>query len=112
MVTGDQGLVTRGYGTSFTILALPLEGAVERSETGLAARLLKYGSPVSLSQENNACMLPLSAFARPLSVCKEDFSTSLEMTIRTERHPPLFFLFLSDTIEKTTFPLVLKGDRL
>ena len=104
--------MTRGYGTSFTILALPLEGAVERSDAGWAARLLKYGSPVSLSQENNASMLPLSTFARPLSVCKEDFSASLEMTIRTERHLPLFFLFLSDTIKKTDFLLFIKGDRL
>ena len=92
---------------------LPLEGAIERSEAGLDARLLKYGfPPVSSSRENNTCVLPLSTFARPLSVCKEDFSASLEMTIRMKRLPPLFFLFLSDTIEKTTFPLVVKGDRL
>lgn len=91
---------------------LPLEGAVERSEAGLDARLLKYGFPRVVIPKNNTCVLPLSTFARPLSVCKEDFSASLEMTIRMKRLPPLFFLFLSDTIKKTTFPLVVKGDRL
>ena len=39
-------------------------------------------------------MLPLSTFARPLSVYKEDFSASLEMTIRMEQllllSPPSF----------------------
>lgn len=74
------------------------------------ARLLKYGFPRVVIPKNNTCVLPLSTFARPLSVCKKDFSASLEMTIRMKRLPPLFFL--SDTIKKTTFPLVVKGDRL
>ena len=91
---------------------LPLEGAVERSEAGLDARLLKYVFFPPCRHPKKATMLPLSTFARPLSVCKEDFSASLEMTIRMKRLPPLFFLFLSDTIKKTDFLLFVKGDRL
>lgn len=72
---------------------LPLEGAVDRSEAGLDARLLKYGFPRVVIPKNNTCVLPLSTFARPLSVCKEDFSASLEMTIRMKWLPSLFFLF-------------------
>ena len=52
---------------------LPLEGAVERSEAGLDARLLKYGFPRVVIPKNNTCVLPLSTFARPLSVYKEGF---------------------------------------
>lgn len=53
---------------------LPLEGAVERSEAGLDARLLKYGFPRVVIPKNNTCVLPLSTFARPLSVCKSEIS--------------------------------------
>lgn len=91
---------------------LPLEGAVERSEAGLDARLLKYGFPrVVIPKKQHLCAASFYFRASFIGL-QEDFSASLEMTIRMKRLPPLFFLFLSDTIKKTTFPLVVKGDRL
>lgn len=91
---------------------LPLEGAVERSEAGLDACLLKIRFlRVVIPRKEHLCAASFY-FRASLSVCKEDFSASLEMTIRMKRLPPLFFLFLSDTIKKIDFSLVVKGDRL
>ena len=92
---------------------LPLEGAVERSETGLVARLLKIRFlRVVIPRKQHLCAASFYFRASFIGLQGEDFSTSLEMTIHMKRLPPLFFLFLSDTIKKIDFPLVVKGDRL
>ena len=91
---------------------LPLEGAVERSETGLVARLLKIRFlRVVIPRKQHLCAASFYFRASFIGL-QGGFLDFAQMTIHMKRLPPLFFLFLSDTIKKTDFPLVVKGDRL
>ena len=91
---------------------LPLEEAVERSETGLVARLLKIRFlRVVIPRKQHLCAASFYFRASFIGL-QGGFLDFARNDDTHETAPPLFFLFLSDTIKKTTFPLVVKGDRL
>ena len=90
---------------------LPLEGAVERSKAGLDARLLKYGVPrVVIPKKQHLCAA--SFYFRASFIGLQGGFLGFARNDNTHETASIIVLSLSDTIKKTTFPLVVKGDRL